>query len=286
MNLTPSMIFSLQEISQNGFGCSKKLAKWMKEFSGEYSIGQIERNKWVLTSVDIPLLEAFLIENGYGLNPFDKEVLEQGRIETSAIFKKEKNAVDVTSDRLLVSSATERLVLNGVTMPARREFGVSVNEVLEAKVSQILVVENSEVFYRIHEYPHVISLLKKDCIIVYRGGPGHSIKAMKKLISMYSGELIGFFDYDPAGIVALGHKEIKTLILPEIGTLKERGLELDQELFQKQIYQYETALQDVINNRNELYSEYCLYLHKNRVGITQERLLALGIDLVMVNIGK
>lgn len=281
--LTPKQIIFLQQAAQKGFACSFPATKWRQEFCSECNIGYIQSKKWYLADKDIPKLESYLREHGYGVEPINEKILNN-RISTAGVFAEEKRADAVTSNRLFCL-ALSQLSLGSAIMPTNRAFDAKLKEVSNSEVSQVLIIENLEVFFEVYRFKQVTDLLNEDCLVVYRGDRCYSAEAIRALTSEFKGETVAFFDFDPAGLSRLGLRGIDKVIVPSIADIERNGIEWNQpHLFSQQINQYQKSVAEIMNMPSNNLSEHAALMIDKRLGVTQERLLAKGAELTLAKL--
>lgn len=283
--LKKNQIKRLFDIANKGYRQTIKASSWMIGFCEYNHIGQIVDNQWHIEYYDIQLILEFLESSGFSVEMFDESVLEK-RGSASLYYDNEKQADAVTSNRLMVACHS-KTSLNQDLLPVHRATMVTIDELLELSPSQIVVIENSETFYDISLHVNKIEhLITNDCVFVYRGGPGHSTKAILTFIGKYSGEVIAFFDYDLASLCVLNIKGIHKIILPELEQVKKRAKKLNQpHLFSNQAVQWLSQVKSISSEYpDSLLAEYCNYLIKHQFGVTQERLLETNYSFLTVKI--
>lgn len=283
MNLTLKQVQALQTIAHKGFATERFASAWIKEFCEYSGIGFVDAGKWFVTERDIPKLTTYLDSQSFGSKVVDGQVLNS-RISTSGLFDHEKQAKPITHNRLFILSL-KPIQINGQVMPVNRAFDVLVSEITDLSVSQIVIVENLEVFFEVFRYDSVIGLLKDDCLIVFRGDRCYSARAVQDFLAVFEGEVVGFFDFDPAGLSCLGMSGIQRVVVPSINEVISRGQSLTQgHLFEGQLTNYHSSLLSLtVEGSKEVASLAELMLSKH-IAITQERLLVKSVELVLVDL--
>jgi NTP pyrophosphatase (non-canonical NTP hydrolase) len=246
-------------------------------------VGSISGKKIRLDFSDIKTLQSFLNKNGYG-NKVESSNFST-RIEASKFVANEKLATaPVTSNRVFVKTVGSSFNCKAKTFPKGHGIEFMVEDVLKASFSQLLVVENLEVFLELDKYHRVTSILNEDCLLVYRGGKGFfSAKGVNALLEGFKGEKVGFFDFDPAGICQLGMKGLEAMVLP---SLNEENAELLKAISRQDRYfaqrnQYKNALADLLNDSSNM-ADYATFLVKNELAVMQESLISRQIKLIKV----
>lgn len=282
MKLTLQQVQILQKIAKKGFACKRTASSWTKRFCEHCGIGFIDAGKWVVTDRDIPKIERYLENQAYGSKLIDGQV-RRSRIETSDFFDDEKQAKPITHNRLF-TLALSPIQMDGQTMPTNRAFDASISEIVSSKVSQILIIENLEVFFEVFRYEAITNLLNSDCLVIYRGDRCYSTRAVNELLNLYDGEVVGFLDFDPASLSGLGIKNLQKIILPTVEEIKINGQTLNQEgLFTDQITNYYASLLSLVQEQTAPVATLADIMLSSHIAVTQERLLARKIDLIMVD---
>lgn len=285
--LKNSQIKKLFDIVDKGYQKTIKATPWMIGFSEYNHIGEIIDSQWHIEYSDIQLILEYLASNGFSPEMFDESVLEK-RGRASLYHDDEKQALAVTAKRLMIACHS-KVSINQDTLPIHRATMVSIDELIELSPSQVVIIENSETFYDIGVHINQIEhLIERDCVFVYRGGPGHSTDAIQGFIQQYRGEVVAFFDYDLAGISLFNMKDIHKLILPDLQQIKELhtnpNVKLNQpHLFSDQAPQWFSLVEGMARElSNSQLAEYADFLIENQFCITQERLLANDVSFVFV----
>jgi len=285
--LSKSQIKRLFDIANKGYRQTIKASSWMVGFCEYNHIGQIIDNQWNIEYSDIQIILEFLESSGFSVEMFDESVLEK-RGSASLYYDDEKQAYAVTAKRLMIACHS-KTCLNQDSLPIHRATMASIDELLELSPSQIVIIENSETFYDISLHVSKVEhLVTKDCVFVYRGGPGHSTAAIQEFINQYNGDVIAFFDYDLASLCVFNMKGIHKIILPELKQVKEQGEKLNQShLFSNQAVQWRTQVKSIANEHSgSLLADYCNDLIKYQFGVTQEKLLENKLLFTTVKINE
>lgn len=284
MKLSLNQIKTLQHIVQKGLPVTKVLSKWMEDFHAEESIGSIHGKKIVFSYEDVLKVEAFLLHNDYPLD-FDPNVLKS-RSDTSAVFKDEKRANAVTRERLFIAFPKRYFCSEGEFLPVGRGMDFTFDELNQLNPSQIVLLENLEIFLKAGQYKPLLDLLHEDSVFIFRGSKGfYSAEGTVEYFQSFARERIGFFDFDPAGICLIGHNFIDSIILPDLDLT---GLEWkeysSEESFAKQLHSYDRRLRKIASNLGDVRTEHAMNIHRNRIGITQERMFSAELSLIKINL--
>ncbi|OUS27267.1 hypothetical protein A9Q98_09615 [Thalassotalea sp. 42_200_T64] len=219
------------------------------------------------------------------------EIEQLDRLQMSAIHFDEKLSVInpndnyvlvkwLTSDRNAVtknegSKITFQKDL-AVDFSRRQSLRVPIDELDLNSLTQVLVVENQAVFDNIH-----LALLPaeiKNCLCIYRGNDQLSTGCYRllKILSKHT-QVIGFCDYDPAGIEIL-------LTLPNIshGVFPIKDEQLFQKNNQQDFLRQSNILAFLDNNNNPALYPHIENIKANKLSLKQEHMLALATTLELV----
>ena len=124
-----------------------------------------------------------------------------------------------------------------------------------------------------------------DVLVVYRGGQGFSAQASQRYLAQCQAQIIGFFDFDAAGLCQLGVKGLNALLLPSIAqTNLPKLLAANKEgLFAKQLPQYGEQLNQLINAKSPL-APWAEQLRHHQLAVMQEAMLSRALPLVVVSL--
>ena len=256
----------------------KSKAKWLVKFSTDTGIGLIKSGMVSFGIKDIKGLESYLLANDY---PIESNLSDfSDRIESSKSVGNEKITNNpVTHDRVLALFPEKDFFLDGEIMPKGRAMDMTVAEVLSLDFKSLVIVENLAVFLNAYHYPNLLSVVHRDSIIVFRGMAGcYSTKGTVKLLNDFTGEKVGFFDFDPAGISALGHKQFDSILVP---CIQELSLAFDQNRLvsdpSKFFSQANVNVHVYLNNHAD-------FMEKNRLAVSQEFMIAKDFKLQKVKL--
>lgn len=263
---------------------TKVRSKWMDDFHTEESIGSIHGKKIIFSYEDILKVKDFLLHNDYPLS-FDSNILKS-RTDTSAVFKDEKRANAVTRERLFVVFPKRGFRLDGPFLPIGRGMDITFDELNQLNPSQIVLIENLEIFLKAGQYTPLLDLLHEDSVFIYRGGPGfYSAEGTVEYFQSFAGERIGFFDYDPSGICLIGHNFIDSIILPDIDLtgLEWKGYSSEKS-FGKQLHSYNERLRKLASNPKYERATHAMNILNKHIAITQERMFSAELSLIKINL--
>lgn len=281
MKLNKSQLLTLQAICQKGLPVEKSASAWLSRFVADEGIGQQTGSRIAFSFDDIQKIAIFLAVNDYQQSVTHEDFAD--RMATSAVVNDEKLATSpITQDRVLVKSLRLPFQVNNAVFPAGHGIEFRVSELITTEVSQVVLVENLAAFLTLQDYPELLKLLSPDALAVYRGGQGiFSAQGSHAYLSVYAGQKIGFFDFDPAGLCQLGLTGLDALILPSIEQ-KDIALLLAGDkagVFAKQCAQYAKALAQIIDQESVLAPWATLILDK-QLAVMQETLLSRHLPLV------
>lgn len=253
-------------------------AKWLIELSHDTGIGLVKSGSVVFGIKDIESLANHLVANNY---PIESRASDfNNRIEASKHVGNEKiTANAVTHDRVLALFPKQNYTLNNQLLPKGRAMDLTVKEALSLNATEIVVVENLAVFLNAMQYPSLLSILSNHSVVVFRGMTGcYSLKGMSSLLEQFTGKKVGWFDFDPAGIAAIGHKQFDSLLVPELNELKKclsaNKLKSDPEKY---------SAQKKIKTPPNL-AEHTRFMEINRLAVSQEYMIATDFKLEKVEL--
>lgn len=258
-------------------------------FHMEYGIGQKNVNQLKLTVKDHDNLRA-IVKNLTGidlLNPLPSG----SRLEVAKSISNEKLfSENPNRHYVLLNSPNGLLTLNGFEIPLLLGSSYRCDwRTLQSEfnsVEKIIVVENLQAFDHIQMAQLPIEL--KSAWIIYRGH-NESNRAVIDLLNKLpkTCEIIGFTDYDPAGIsillTSISKIKITSCLLPELSEdLFKQGIGTEP-IFQKQ-----QQIIDRFSQRElpKIINDYWQALLKHRVCLSQELLLSQNRLLHQISLFK
>ena len=103
---------------------------------------------------------------------------------------------------------------------------------------------------------------------------------MISLLEQFTGERVGWFDFDPAGIGVIGHKQFDSLLVPELNELEKclnaNKLKSDPEKY---------SAQKKINTPPNL-ARHTRFMEINRSAVSQEHMIATDFKLEKVELNR
>ena len=283
MKLTKQQLKKLQQIIQNGVSTHVALGKGWQNFYDSEMIGSVQGKKLMFGISDINKIKSFLEINGYPLASQEKDF--SSRTYAANTLPSEKMATKaVTDNRLLIKSINEPFQLDRVKYPPGHGIEFNVDEALQIKASQIVLIENLELFLKAEDYQQLAMQLKRGALLVYRGGAGiFSTHASVKFLEHFDGERIGFFDFDPAGLCCLGHKHLDAIILPDFESMSPNKLKSwsQEKVYYQQLPNYQSCLEEMVQSSSEI-SVYVKLMKQAQLAIMQEKLFAHNIKLIKI----
>lgn len=283
MKLSKQQLKKLQQIIQNAVPARLAVGKAWQNFYDSEMIGSLQGNQLIFDISDINKIKSFLEINGYPLTSQEKDFFS--RTDAANSLPSEKMATKaVTDNRLLIKSINEPFQLDGVNFPPRHGIEFHVEQAIQIKASQIVLVENLELFLKAEDYQPFAKQLNPDALLVYRGGAGiFSTHASVNFLEKFSGERIGFFDFDPAGLCRLGHKHLDATILPDFECISLNKLKSwsREDVYYQQLSKYQSCLDKMSHSTSEV-SEFATLMKQSQLAIMQEKLLAENIELVQI----
>ncbi len=227
-------------------------------------------------AVDLTLEDRLLIRNwlySVGVDWQKPPDFSGGRVAVARNARNEKLAASTgqAKDVLWIKALGSGVSLNGQILPSIPSLAtkVGIQQVDRLECSRLLLVENRDAFESLEQVLSESS--GHGLAALYRGDPnapyGQSWLANKR----YSGELGGYFDFDPAGLAMGLQLGAQWLLLPDLEDLMD--VQGKAEDFDRQFRQWNF----VCSNRQSVLIPWIEYLSKRREGYVQERLIALGV---------
>jgi hypothetical protein len=270
MKLSSGQIIKLHELVEKGAGASVAYTGCGKQFFEEYSIGAIERKRVKFSYQDLSELNRLMDSLGIGdkvfATPFDN------RMDASRYGDEKLAREAITSGFVMVMGVNAPMTVENGEIPAGCALTLPIDEANKIKAGTVVFVENLEVFLKLHSYPIFLDLFKdeiKPVVALYRGGQGFmSTKGAKTFLDEFKGEIVGFCDFDPAGINQIGYPSCHKLIFPSI--------ECRPEVLKK--ISKEDAYLDQVSNKKGLLS-----IAKNSPGLAPYIDLMLSSELAVMS---
>ncbi|MBO1924579.1 hypothetical protein [Thiomicrorhabdus sp. 6S3-12] len=253
-------------------------AKWLIGFCEDTGIGSVKSNIASFGIKDIEYLESYLIANGFPIESLSSDF--DDRIEASKYVGNEKITSNaVTHEHVLALFPKRNYSLNHQNLPRGRALDLTVQEALSLNVKEVIVVENLAVFLNAIHYSNLLSMLSNHSMLIFRGMAGcYSLKGSVSLIGLFKGERVGLFDFDPVGLSAIGHKDLDSMLVPDLGELRDR---LDKKTLVSDPMKYSS--QKALTTSDSL-NAHAEFINTNRLAVSQEYMIATNLKLEKINL--
>lgn len=201
--------------------------------------------------------------------------------------KEKRSGLTIFSEFVCVKPLNGHPEIDGVplTMPGKGHVTIRPQDVQTVKADALLVVENLETFVQQLNQEHLLTLLPKHTLAIFRGSPqfgGNSEVHARTWSHAFSIPRIGFYDYDLAGLIKAAEQNHDSIVLPIHKHIEELDLKGNCE--------------DFFRQENEVFLKFpegtpgWLRFHSsffNRRGgsFTQERLLNQGVEFQLHMLG-
>lgn len=277
-SLTRQQISTLQTIIGKNIPIRKK-AKWLVHFAQATGIGSVRNNAVELSITDIDMLKAYFETQRIPLTFEDGDL--STRTTTAKVLSNEKIAQSsVTHCRYLVLTLSDTFHIEKSVLPAGRATDVTLEELLSLPLSRLIVVENLETFLNLRLYSNIQQFADDRTLFVFRGMKGcYSTRSLLSLMEQFKGEKLGYFDFDPQGLIQCGHKGFDGVIVPEAGALTRLVMHghllSDNDKFTKQHHCTLSFNQESLKTHYEIAVKY-------KLALSQEYLSAIEAPLAMI----
>ena len=285
MKLTQNEIIKLHSQVDKGAGASVSYSGFWKRFFEEYSIGTIERKRITFSYQDLSELNQLMaslgIDNKAFATPF------KDRMEASLHGDEKLTNVAVTSGFVMLMGLNMPITVDRGEIPKGYALTLPVDEACEIEIGTVVFVENLEVFLKLHTFPIFLNLFKDETnsvVALYRGGkPPMSAKGSKAFLRNFKGVVIGFCDFDPAGINQIGVSSCHSLILPSITSCIDGLRKLSKsDAFLAQVSN-KKGLQSIATSSPGL-EPYIDLMLSNALAVMSEHLLSHELALSIVSL--
>ena len=269
-------------------GSSTKLTKTWKKIHEEHGVGSTSHPVGgspaiILSEADRKYLQKW-IKDETGVDPFSKEQLPTSRIQAAGKGRNEKTSQRrVFAEMIRVARAGGSAIntLNGTAMAPPRCYVNIEGDSLILKDEMLITLENGEL---IREWDALtLPPALSNALFVYRG---HDKEAavLKSLVKKDPPKLnVGFYDFDPAGILMGLSNEHDALLVPADISQWVKGNKDFEVMNQPNVYWQQTAqLNSAKFRANVKISELLDHIEKECIAVMQEHMLAKKIVLELV----
>lgn len=208
-------IQAIQRVLQQG-KTSVKISTLWEHICNTQGVGEVVANQYLFSSKDLSLLGKVL--DGLSTESVMHAKLSGERVGMAGKFVDEKFADENVFEGYFHAYRADQKPLtlkSGVVQsPEGVSLFVHIDEIDIDKCPVIVVVENGKAFLQWHRFNLKAKL--EGALIVYRGhGKDQStVFELVRRLQAVSKEVIGFFDYDPAGIQMAMNLGVNNVIVP------------------------------------------------------------------------
>ncbi|MDD2776719.1 MAG: DUF2399 domain-containing protein [Gallionella sp.] len=183
-------------------------SEMLADFVREYNIGQPQGRAFNFTAQDKTEI-ASLLDKTAGIDAKTTSPTQWdglSRVESLAFGSNEKlSSAAVRDHRVAIKSLSNRpLLLNGqhIFLPDGCNLDIDGRWVSQHCAHQtVLVVENWEVFERVHQVNFDLAAAGENPLVVFRGSPVYQQNHLVALLQALKLPVFAFVDFDPAGLV-------------------------------------------------------------------------------------
>lgn len=258
-------------------------ATWQKLYDEE-GIGVLTSGMLVFSPSDRASLVDWF-KGRTGINPLVQGSIQGDRIDVAKISTNEKlstNAVFSGEIRVAARQGVEILTINGPALtPPGSSLVIDISSLILNDTSVILV-ENGAVMRRINEL--VMAPAHLNSVFVYRGHNSDAEAVSKMVASNMAVKFIGFYDFDPAGLMMAIEAGLDELFLP---TFTDEMLKADilKKINQpNKFWNQSDIFVRLKRNASDSLKEFVSLMEKYELAIMQEHLIAHNIPVSCHNI--
>lgn len=254
-----------------------------QEIYQEHGVGQPFGDILLLTAQDRQRYQALLFQL---FRQTPQQLLDLpvdlNRIEASQIYPDEKIFATLAPSHTIVHVKATDAVLNiaqGYRIPLGGYLGMTVNEALQHRYQQVVVIENAEVFQQSERivWPDVIG--QQPALLIFRGSSQATPRASHEFIRQQICPVYAFFDFDPKGLeMAITLPRCDGIILPDFTRTTVNVL---RSLSVKEKFNKQFPAQQYLQNRSE-FAQVSRLLLGERLAIQQEALLSAQLPLQLI----
>jgi hypothetical protein len=256
---------------------SIKMSATSSTLHAKYAIGKAQsRDKIVYSSSDVKIAREWCERLGIDHKTYDPQQTTRSQMGKQQASEK-SSGISVYS-RFVPVRALGNVKVNdkALCIPDCGFALLTPQEVFAISATAILLVENLETFAR--QIHMLADILPTNCLVVFRGSPqfgGNNEKIVSAWRNEYDLPVISFFDYDISGLIKQSEGSWDSWVLPKKSALISTKITGNFEDLAKQMNELNAKLPKVpkwLESHLEMFDEL-------KGSITQERLLAFGIDM-------
>lgn len=269
-----------------------KLTKTWQKIHDEHGVGSIGNFQSKAPAIgftdrDRKFLREWMI-NETGVDPLSNNALPESRTEAASMGRNEK-----TAKGLVFGSMLKVARVNG--NPIHTDCGDAIappNSFIQLEKDRlyldgetVVVVENGEVirYWRSLFLPAEL----KDALLIYRGHD-RDARALQELLAEGTTALnVGFYDFDPAGMLMGLSNNHDALLLPADISAWTKGKPVFESINQEDVF-WKQGVQ-LKEAKVRVSGDIALYLEqmeKENIAVMQEHMIAKGFSLALYPIAK
>lgn len=267
---------------------STPLGATSRRLQNDLRIGRIQGKTLYLSEGDLNEMRALLTARGYSLTPVDlKGMSRSDRLAAGTPNEKAGGGALKTGRISIKALGGKMLNISGTCLPLPDRCHVDIDwRPLsdEIKHDSIMLVENYEVFDRIHQLNFALPEGCSNPLVIYRGDKHESrFDSVKAFFDASSLPIIAFVDMDPKGLHIAGCcPRLRGIVAPCLVDL-EAALSSPKiarhDLFRSQLPGVDGYLRS-ITKESPIYSLWNL-MQRHRAGAVQERWIADSIPCTL-----
>lgn len=258
-------------------------ATWQKLYDEE-GIGVLTGGTLVFSPSDRASLVDWF-KGKTGINPLVQGSIQGDRIDVAEISTNEKlstNAVFSGEVRVAARQGVEILTINGPALtPPGSSLVIDIASLILNGTS-IIIVENGAVMRRINEL--VMAPTHVNSVFVYRGHNSDAEAVSKMVASNMDVEFIGFYDFDPAGLMMAIETGLDELVLPTFTDEMLKAGILEKFNQPNKFWEQSAIFERLKRKAPDTLKEILSLMAKYELAIMQEHLIAHNIPVSCHNI--
>lgn len=267
---------------------STPLSATARRLQEDLGIGRIQGKTLYLSERNRQEMREILLARGYSATPLPiKDMSRSDRLAMATPNEKAGGGALKTGRVSLKSLPNKTLNVAGQTLSLPDGCHVDIDWRRVAYGighDSIMLVENYEVFDRLHELAFDLPDDCKNPLVIYRGDKTESrLNNVKAFIDASDLPVLAFVDIDPKGLhIAVGYPRLIGIVAPDYAGLKatmDSPASARPDLYRLQLPGVGDYLRSIADNSP--ISALWQLLQQHRAGVVQERWLVAGFKLVL-----
>jgi len=267
---------------------STPLSATARRLQEDLGIGRIQGKTLYLSERNRQEMREILLARGYSATPLPiKDMSRSDRLAMATPNEKAGGGALKTGRVSLKSLPNKTLNVAGQTLSLPDGCHVDIDWRRVAYGighDSIMLVENYEVFDRLHELAFDLPDDCKNPLVIYRGDKTESrLNNVKAFIDASDLPVLAFVDIDPKGLhIAVGYPRLIGIVAPDYADLKatmDSPASARPDLYRLQLPGVGDYLRSIADNSP--ISALWQLLQQHRAGVVQERWLVAGFKLVL-----